>query len=102
MKPAFLFLGAFCAFLGVGFGAFGAHALKVTLSPESLAVYQTGVTYQMWHSLGLLGIGLLQHQTPDSKLVPWAVWLMLAAISRVVALCSSTAAAIELLVAFTS
>ena len=76
MKSAFLFLGAFCAFLGVGFGAFGAHALKVTLSPESLAVYQTGVTYQMWHSLGLLGIGLLQHQTPDSKLVPWAGWLM--------------------------
>jgi uncharacterized membrane protein YgdD (TMEM256/DUF423 family) len=76
MKPSFLFLGAFCAFLGVGIGAFGAHALKAMLSAEHLAVYQTGVTYQMWHSLGLLCIGLLQHQTPGSKFVSWAGWLM--------------------------
>jgi uncharacterized membrane protein YgdD (TMEM256/DUF423 family) len=80
MKSAFLVLGAFCAFLGVGFGAFGAHALKTILSAEALAVYQTGVTYQMWHSLGLLGIGLLQHHNPESRLIPWAGWLMFAGI----------------------
>lgn len=76
MKSVFLFLGAFGAFMGVSLGAFGAHALKATLSAESLAVYQTGVTYQMWHSLGLIAIALVQQQAPDSKLLPWAGWFM--------------------------
>jgi uncharacterized membrane protein YgdD (TMEM256/DUF423 family) len=76
MKSVFLLLGSFCALIAVGMGAFGAHALKATLSPELLAIYQTGVTYQMWHALGLLGIGLLQQLAPDSKLIPWAGWFM--------------------------
>lgn len=54
-------------------GAFGAHGLKTVISPEMLAVYQTGVTYQMWHALGLVGIAQLRY---DSKLLHWAGWLM--------------------------
>ncbi len=76
MKSVFLVLGALCAFVGVGMGAFGAHALKATLSAESLAVYQTGVTYQMWHSLGLIAIALVQQHMPDSKRIAIAGWLM--------------------------
>lgn len=72
MKSTFLSLGAFCAFTGVGLGAFGAHGLKTILSAESLAIYQTGVTYQMWHSLGLLVVGLLQNQIPESKKISWS------------------------------
>jgi uncharacterized membrane protein YgdD (TMEM256/DUF423 family) len=76
MKSVFIFLGSFSAFLGVGMGAFGAHGLKPVLSAESLSIYQTGVSYQMWHALGIIGIALLQQQAPESKLVPWAGWLM--------------------------
>jgi uncharacterized membrane protein YgdD (TMEM256/DUF423 family) len=76
VKSVFLFLGAFSAFLGVGFGAFGAHGLKNILSAEALTIYQTGVTYQMWHALGLIGLSFLQYQEPESKLVSWAGWLM--------------------------
>ncbi|MEQ1546093.1 DUF423 domain-containing protein [Methyloglobulus sp.] len=76
MRSVFLALGALCAFVGVGMGAFGAHALKASLSPESLAVYQTGVTYQMWHSLGLITIALVQQSIPDSKRIAIAGWLM--------------------------
>lgn len=72
----FIFLGAVSAFVGVGMGAFGAHALKATLSAEALAIYQTGVTYQMWHALGLLGIACLQNLMPGSRLVPCAGWFM--------------------------
>lgn len=46
--------GAITAFLAVALGAFGAHGLRSVLSPEHLVVYQTGVTYQMWHSLAIL------------------------------------------------
>jgi uncharacterized membrane protein YgdD (TMEM256/DUF423 family) len=80
MKSTFLMLGALSALLGVGMGAFGAHGLKTIISPEMLTVYQTGVTYQMWHSLGLIGIALICRQAPDSKLLHWAGWLMFAGI----------------------
>jgi uncharacterized membrane protein YgdD (TMEM256/DUF423 family) len=71
-----LFLGAICALTGVGFGAFGAHGLKEMLTPEMLAVYRTGVDYQMWHALGLITIALLQQQSPTAKLLTWASRLM--------------------------
>ncbi|WP_133131334.1 DUF423 domain-containing protein [Legionella yabuuchiae] len=46
-------------FLATGFGAFGAHALKETLSEHQLAVYNTGVQYQFVHTLALLSTGLI-------------------------------------------
>src|SRR5688572_25970118 len=42
MDRTFLLIGAVFGFLGVAFGAFGAHALKSRLSPEMLAVFETG------------------------------------------------------------
>ncbi len=42
---------------GIILGAFGAHALKEKLDPEMLAVFETGVKYQMYHALFLLFIG---------------------------------------------
>lgn len=76
MQSLFLLLGALSALTGVGLGAFGAHGLKAILSPELLAVYQTGVTYQMWHALGLIVIALLHQQAAGSSLLRWAGWLM--------------------------
>lgn len=76
MRTNFLFLSACSALIGVGMGAFGAHGLKSILSPEMLVVYKTGVTYQMWHALGLGLIAMFQLQTPQSKLLYWAGWLM--------------------------
>lgn len=40
-------------FLGVGLGAFAAHGLKATLSPDMLAAFETGVRYQMYHAFAL-------------------------------------------------
>lgn len=65
MKPqTLLALGAVGGFLGVLLGAFGAHALKARLSPELLAVWKTGVEYQLVHALALLLVGLLALQRP--------------------------------------
>jgi uncharacterized membrane protein YgdD (TMEM256/DUF423 family) len=77
MQSIFLFFGALSALIGVGMGAFGAHGLKNAISPEMLAVYQTGVSYQMWHALGLLGVALIRRHDPESRLLTWAGWLML-------------------------
>ncbi len=54
--------GALLAGTGVALGAFGAHALKSTLTPDMLANFETGVRYQMYHGLGLLGLALLPGQ----------------------------------------
>jgi uncharacterized membrane protein YgdD (TMEM256/DUF423 family) len=53
-----LFFTLACAlgFTGVALGAFGAHALKARLSPEMLAVFETGVRYQLIHALALLAV----------------------------------------------
>jgi uncharacterized membrane protein YgdD (TMEM256/DUF423 family) len=49
-------LGAVSAFISVAAGAFGAHALKLRLGPEALAVWETAARYQMVHALALLAV----------------------------------------------
>jgi uncharacterized membrane protein YgdD (TMEM256/DUF423 family) len=80
MRSGLLFLGALSALLGVGMGAFGSHGLKAILSPEMLTVYQTGVSYQMWHAIGLIGVALIRLQVSESRLLDWAGCLMFAGI----------------------
>lgn len=49
-------IGAVMGFLGVAAGAFGAHALRDHLTPDRMAIYQTGVQYQLVHALALVAI----------------------------------------------
>ncbi|MFJ7283855.1 DUF423 domain-containing protein [Pseudomonas sp. NPDC099000] len=71
MLRGFLMLVAFFGFTGVALGAFAAHGLKSRLSAEYLAVFHTGVTYQLVHTLALLGVALLATQIPG-RLITWA------------------------------
>jgi uncharacterized membrane protein YgdD (TMEM256/DUF423 family) len=52
--------GALLAGIAVALGAFGAHALKGSLSPEALGWWQTAVQYQMWHGLALLALARIE------------------------------------------
>lgn len=45
---------AVAGFLGVSLGAFAAHGLKSRLAPDLLAVFETGVRYQMYHVFAML------------------------------------------------
>lgn len=63
--PGYLSIGALLLALGVGLGAFGAHGLKARLSPELLAVWQTGVLYHLIHGLGILVLGALLAARPE-------------------------------------
>ena len=53
MTRVFFTMGAVFAFLATAAGAFGAHALRARLTPDLLAVFETGARYQMYHALGL-------------------------------------------------
>ena len=79
MSRHFIWIGAFAAFVGVAMGAFGAHAMRDLLPPNLMQAYQTGVSYHLWHALGLIGIGLYGRML-DSKLIRAAGWLMLVGI----------------------
>ena len=48
---------AFLAALTIGLGAFGAHGLEKLVDADALATFETGVRYQMYHSIALLIIG---------------------------------------------
>jgi uncharacterized membrane protein YgdD (TMEM256/DUF423 family) len=61
----------------VGLGAFGAHAVKSRLAPESFAVYHTAVQYHFWHALGLLGVGILMVQWPTAPALAWTAWMLI-------------------------
>nr|WP_313405206.1 DUF423 domain-containing protein [Pseudomonas sp.] len=64
MARLWLLLSAFAGFTGVALGAFAAHGLKNRLTPEYLAVFQTGTHYQLIHALAMFGVGLLALHMP--------------------------------------
>ena len=61
-----LLSGSFLGCLAVILGAFGAHALKKTLTEEQLKSFETSVKYQMYHAILLLVIGF--HFTLEATL----------------------------------
>lgn len=77
MERTFFALGAVLAGLGVALGAFGAHALKARLSPDMLAVWETGVRYQIYHALALLAVAWALARWPGSA-VQASGWLFVA------------------------
>ena len=58
-------------------GAFGAHALKASLGPDRMAIYQTGVLYHLLHAVLL--VSLSQAKLPP-KILDLAGRLILAGI----------------------
>jgi uncharacterized membrane protein YgdD (TMEM256/DUF423 family) len=54
-----LMVGGSFMFLGVLFGAFGAHALKAMIEPKLLETWETGVKYLLLHGLSLLAMGII-------------------------------------------
>ena len=69
MAPVTLVLAAVSGFLAVGLGAFGAHGLRDRFDAYSMGVFETAVQYQMYHSLALLGVGVLLLHAPGSALL---------------------------------
>jgi uncharacterized membrane protein YgdD (TMEM256/DUF423 family) len=78
MQPAarrFCMLAAMLLALATVIGAMGAHGFRPRLSADRYEVLQTAVHYQFFHSLGLLGLGLLLDRMP-SQLLRLAAWLV--------------------------
>ena len=79
MSRLFWSLGCLFAFAGVAAGAFGAHALRDLLPQSLLAIFETGVRYQMYHALALLLTARAAALWPG-KLTTVAGWLFVGGI----------------------
>jgi len=78
MNKTICLSGCCLGLLAVILGAFGAHGLKGLIPDEALAVYHTGVEYQMYHALLLILVGNLNRVEEHRK--KWIFIFLLAGI----------------------
>ncbi|THH41507.1 DUF423 domain-containing protein [Neolewinella litorea] len=72
-------LTAILGLLSVALGAFGAHGLRQLVAVDQLAVFETGVRYQFYHTFALaLAAVLLDRSGVRPERIRLAVWLWLA------------------------
>lgn len=69
MNSKYLTIGAISVAIAIALGAFGAHGLEGKLTEHYLEVFETGVRYHMYSSLGLMIIGLLGQVLGRSKVL---------------------------------
>lgn len=65
-------VGGGIGLVGVAAGAFGAHALKGTATPEQLGWWTTAAQYHLVHALALVAVGLLQRSGANVDAAGWA------------------------------
>lgn len=75
-----LMVGALAGLLAVMAGAFGAHGLRSVVSERSLDVFQTAVSYQMYHALALIAVSLMPALGLSGRLLGVACGFWLAGI----------------------
>lgn len=63
----FLAIASFMMALGIAIGAFGAHGLRAILDEHMLKIYNTGVQYQFYNTLGLFFATIVYSFKPQSK-----------------------------------
>ena len=70
-------IGAISGCIVVMLGAFGAHGLKDILDSYGKSIYDKAVLYQMFHTLAILALGIIEKVLPEVQLqlVGWAFLL---------------------------
>ena len=63
-----LVLSSVLMLTAVGLGAFGAHGLEGKVAAKALNTWKTGVSYQIYHALALLGLAAVNNQFKSLRL----------------------------------
>jgi uncharacterized membrane protein YgdD (TMEM256/DUF423 family) len=58
---------AIFGFLSIALGAFGAHILKYTIDDYGKSIYEKAVLYQMFHTMALFAVGVMQHFNKETS-----------------------------------
>lgn len=78
MNKRIIIIASIFGVLAVGFGAFGAHALKSQISAEGVATWETAVQYHFVHTLALLFLSTFSRF--KSRTINAASWFFTAGI----------------------
>ena len=73
----FFAIASFMMALGIALGAFGAHALKSILDEYFLKIYNTGIQYHFYNTLGLFAATFIYALKPDSKKIFISLWIII-------------------------
>lgn len=73
----FLAIASFMMALAISLGAFGAHGLKSILDEYMLKVYNTGIQYHFYNTLGLFIATFIYALKPQSRKIYISLWLIL-------------------------
>jgi uncharacterized membrane protein YgdD (TMEM256/DUF423 family) len=95
MNKNFLSVAALLGALSVALGAFAAHKLKEIVSPDAVAIFETGVRYQFYHVFALLFVALLSEKISNK----WVIWAGNCFIMGIIFFCGSLYALTALKVA---
>ena len=79
MARTFLLIASISGGLAVMLGAFGAHGLADSVTPERLQVWRTAAHYHLIHSVVLLAVSAILMHRP-SKMIERAAWLFIVGI----------------------
>ncbi len=60
-----LFIASLLGAITIAIGAFGAHGLKSIVNEEAVRTFETGVRYQMYHTLALLALAFARQLSPQ-------------------------------------
>ena len=73
----FLAIASFMMALSIALGAFVAHGLKSIVTDSMLKIYNTGIQYQFYNTLGLFIVAFLINFKPESKKLRISAWLII-------------------------
>ena len=72
----FLAIASFSMAIVIAVGAFGAHGIKSIVNDTMLQIYNTGVEYHFYNTLGLFIVAFLINFYPNSKKLILSAWLI--------------------------
>ena len=72
-SATWLVLAAIGGFIAVAAGAGGAHSLGTGIDGHRIALFETGVRYQMYHALALVAVAWLADRAPPRAARPVAL-----------------------------
>lgn len=76
MKNKYLTLVALSGFFCVALGAFAAHGLKQILDVKALSLIDTGLEYQMFHTIAVLAVALSTLRDNKFARLSMSSWLI--------------------------
>ncbi len=73
----YIVIGALLSAIGITLGAFGSHSLKTKLNPDELVIYDIATRYLMYHAIGIISLGILAYNVPESVVKVPAILMLI-------------------------